>query len=270
MSNRTFTYLCVGLVIGCCLIITVVNYNLSHGKGSGSAEQPGKSIGKLALESGNKLHSSRDPNFTDRQRIGGILRPKTDMIDGARRESKPNYPNPLERWGRVPAVDPERNRSTRLVAEAAKQGNHPERLSLFSRPQPFNQEQFEEDPQPYLQVIEPARIMQTARVNPDVTPIKRRGSYFKAMIQGETITLKAEVQPKMPVTFYAPGVGQFQNSLSTITVQADETGAAEVQFTAVQGTAGDIDVLAASPVHSHQVRYLIRVEIPEAPPKLSK
>jgi len=66
-------------------------------------------------------------------------------------------------------------------------------------------------------------------------PIKRDSDFAYELIQGESVSLRARVQPEMPVTFYAT-LGVFDNSLKIITVQANENGIAEANFTANEGT----------------------------------
>jgi hypothetical protein len=56
-----------------------------------------------------------------------------------------------------------------------------------------------------------------------------------------------------------PQAGAFDNNLNSITVRADERGRARVKFTATPGTINDIHILAASPVTSGRMRYLLNV-----------
>ena len=60
-------------------------------------------------------------------------------------------------------------------------------------------------------------------------------------------------------------LGGFSNRLTTITVKADENGIAGATFTASGGTRGEIDIRAASPVHSDVARWLIEVVKPQKP-----
>ena len=144
----------------------------------------------------------------------------------------------------------------------------PERLTSFVLPAPFDRAAFAADPAKYLQTVEPGRVYQTAPPGAAVTPIRRLSRRYQRILQGETVTLKAQVQPGMPVTFFSAKLGQFENQLTTMTVRANAQGIAEVQFTATPGTRGDIDILAASPVHSYQAHYVINVQLPQPPPRV--
>ena len=63
--------------------------------------------------------------------------------------------------GRYDAADS--NASTELVAEAARSGTHPERLSPMIAPPAFDGDAYRRDPQAYLRDTMPGRAWQCAR-----------------------------------------------------------------------------------------------------------
>ena len=69
---------------------------------------------------------------------------------------------------------------------------------------------------------------------------------------------------EMPVTFTSFDLGVFDKSqLTTVTVQADGRGVAEAVFTAPPGTVDDVRIMAASPVTTGQVRFVVNVQWPD-------
>lgn len=177
-----------------------------------------------------------------------------------------------EHWGnRVGATVPlplNHNPDVMSIANAFSAGTqsgvqHPERLSAFVSPPPFDRQAFLEAPDAYLHIVAPGRVFQAAQPGPGVSPIKRSGDYFHQILQGESVFLETITEPHMPVTYYSNRLGKFENDLTSITVQADSDGLARTQFTATPGTYGDLDLLAASPVRSSQARWLVRVRLPD-------
>lgn len=290
MSNNAFTILIVSVVILFCFISIAVNNNRFRGtppndSGSQTANSRPSSPPN---EHERRNHSSRPDRRLDLQKSilgsspnreirGGIPRPKSDMVDGTYKNA-PKYFNPTERYGQTPLLAKETNDSTRRVYQSLKSRAENAPVSSFVKPENFDRDAYLKDPEKYLEQVHPGRIWQTASsTKPDganskeapSNPIKRRGDYFQSMLQGETITLQAETDPGMPVTFYSPRLGAFNNLLSVITVMANESGVAEAQFTATKGQFGEIDLIATSPVRTHQARFLVEIGVPEPPPKLS-
>lgn len=261
MSNRNFTFLVLGVVgLFFAALVAFNNQMFPWQRVQAVAENKEEQEGELEKER---------PMPAGRELRGGIPRPKTDMVDGTNRPA-PDLPNITKKIGKVLPVAFDKNENTKSVADAAKTGKNLQRLSFMLMAKEFDLDEFNANPKAYLASIEPGRIRQTAPVNEATKPIKREGEYFQQMIQGETISLRARTDPSMPVTFYSPRLGSFSNSLSVITVQADETGLAEAQFTASRGAYGDLDLFAASPVRSHQVRYLVRIDVPESTAKIKE
>ena len=133
--------------------------------------------------------------------------------------------------------------------------------SLFE-PEKFDAKAYEADPQNWLSQIRPGRVFQPAQPGDDVAPIKTKSKVFNSILQGEKVVLEAKVEPNAPVSFYVPGVGVLDNQLTTQTIAADENGIARTTFTATKGTKGLVDIVAASPLHSGQLRYRVHVSLP--------
>ena len=74
--------------------------------------------------------------------------------------------------------------------------------------------------------------------------------------------LKVAASPGAPVAFASQDLGQFENSLTSITIAANEEGVAEAVYTASGGTIDLVQILAASPMASGQVQLTIDVAVP--------
>ncbi len=257
-SNRGFLLAIVAIVvIG--VGIMVANQAGWFGNGDQVAKNP------IEFEEPEKKEPEPIPKGWVKS--GDVYRPKSDIkpvkdIKKQEKSDKPFLANP----GVTPHLKPDTNVHTKSVAEALKD---PEklghRLSALIAAPAFDREAYEKDPQPYLDTIEPGRIWQSAKAGAGVVSLRRpKGTkYFHELIQGDTVKLEAVAEAGMPVTFYSPRLGQFENQLTTITVAADAEGIARADFKASSGTRGEIDILASSPVHSGQVRYLVKVVLPK-------
>lgn len=194
-------------------------------------------------------------------KIGGVVRPAHDIESqrtSPQREALEGY-NP----GFTPKLSRNANANTQSIFEAKNNQDLAYRISSMIPAPKFDAKAYEEDPQAYLDEVAPARIWQSLPPSQEVAAIERAGAYFQTLIQGEGAILRVKVTPKMPVTFYSSKLGQFDNQLSHITLQADENGYAQTRFLASTGTRGEIDVIASSPVHSDYARWLIEVLPPE-------
>jgi hypothetical protein len=167
-------------------------------------------------------------------------------------------------YGVTPGVPADRNPQVALVVQAVKEKTHPERLSVLIQPPPFDRAAFEKAPDKYLNTIEPGRVFQPAQPGPGVPRLLPHSPRLQRVVQGESVYLEVGGVPGMPVTFTSFDLGAFENDLNSITVRADERGRARVKFTATPGTISDINILAASPVTSGQVKYVVNVRLPEA------
>lgn len=133
------------------------------------------------------------------------------------------------------------------VIEAQRTNTHPERLSMQIAPEKFDAVKFAADPQAYLDVVEPGRVFQTAMATgPESIHLVIEGPDTVFMNENESKTLAVKGSPRGVVTFSATDGGRFDNHLSSITVQADDSGRASVRFTA-ERTISDANVLVGSP-----------------------
>ena len=138
-------------------------------------------------------------------------------------------------------------------------GAYPERLTSSVKPKPFNKAEYDANPKAYLDVCEPGRIWDVAEPGPGVKQIDAKTDTVVDMKPGETVTLRVIAIPLAPVTFTSFDWGEFENRLTSITVQADARGIASARFTATPGTIGQVDILAASPLTSGQVKFHVDI-----------
>ncbi|MEM9942039.1 MAG: hypothetical protein AAF939_10650 [Planctomycetota bacterium] len=205
--------------------------------------------------------------------VGDVKRPKRDIAfeEGYDRETGPKdesesiaksiYPSS----GNAPAVEKDANVQVAGLYEELNQedgGPLSARSALFS-PEPFDARQYEQDPEAWLAKIRPGRVFQPAQPGVDVQPIQSQSEVFNSVLQGEKVVLEVKAAPGSPVSFYTPQVGEFENRLTSQSVAANENGIARAVYTATAGTNGLVDIIAASPLHSGQVRYRVRVSLPE-------
>ena len=193
--------------------------------------------------------------------VGGVRRPLADVEPSKQPEPKPS---PILDYGVISPVPADRNPQVASVAQALQEKKHPERLSVLIQPRSFERAAFEKDPQTYLNTIEPGRVFQPAQPGAGVPRLSSHSPRLQRVVQGESVYLEVGGVSGMPVTFTSFDLGAFDNDLNSITVRADERGRARVKFTATPGTINDIHILAASPVTSGQMRYLVNVRLPEA------
>ena len=199
--------------------------------------------------------------------VGDIKRPKRDVegfkSDPAEYKTKNLYPYP----GKSPALDPNQNAEVAgLFSEIQKtktEGKFDSAKSAYFKPEPFNQTEFESNPQAYLQKVRPGRVFYPAQPGADVAPLVSNSKPFHTVLQGETVLIEVEASAGAPISFYTPDIGSFSNGLKSITKAADENGLATAAYTAGPGTQGLMRILAASPVHSGQLRYRVNVMLPE-------
>jgi hypothetical protein len=158
------------------------------------------------------------------------------------------------------AVSPTANANVRSVVEAAKTGKHPERLTAMLMPKAFDKAAFEANPQAYLDVVEPGRVWQTAKGAPNVKTLDTPGPAMLDCLKNGSVTLTVVGEKLAPVTFTSFDMGAFQNRLTSVTVRADDKGAASAVFTATPGTTAGVNIIAASPLAVGQVKFLVTVK----------
>jgi hypothetical protein len=167
--------------------------------------------------------------------------------------------NPADPIGSVQPVRGDLNPQTASVVEALKDRIHPERLSTLIQPPPFDAEAYRRDPAAYVNVVQPARVFQTAPPGPQTPVLHPVTPTQVSMAQDSQVILRVMSQPSSPVSFTTFDLGMFGNSLTAQTVIADATGIASVSFSAGPGTIDAVHVLAGSPVASGQVAFDIQV-----------
>jgi hypothetical protein len=245
-SGRTRALLGLGLIVTACAAATIYVRT--------------RSSDELALNDARAV--SRDQIVE----IGGVRRPITDV-----RAAPPRVPRRSRQGDDVllsadrPPIPLEANSHVASVAEGLQQGNHPERLSSFIAPPPFDRAAYEADPESYLKVVEPGRVWQAAQPGPGVPPLTAETPEIQRIEQGESVLLKVKTSPGAPVTFTSFDLGAFENLLPTITVRADGVGYADARLTAIPGTIGRVRVLAGSPLASGRIQFLIEVGPPRRP-----
>lgn len=193
--------------------------------------------------------------------VGGVYRPESD-INFADKVSQSDVPKPVIDVGLSPKVKPDANPQAASVYAALKSRENPARFSSFVQPAAFDRAAYESDPQSYLDVVEPGRVFQSAEPGPDVVRIQPVSSLFEQVTQGEQVPLVVKAQAGAPVTFTSFKLGHFENQLTSTTIAADANGEARALFTAAKGTIDNVEVLAASPVTSGQVRFVVDVKLP--------
>ena len=210
------------------------------------------------------LSESLGVGESDFVEVGGVKRPKRDVaFDKAAKtppvSEKSIFPHP----GNAPAVGKDANPDVAaLHAELARENPNPAAISNLFAPEPFDAKVYAADKEAWLKQVRPGRVFQSAQPGPEVEPIESSSGTFQNVVQGEKVLLEVKASPGSPVTFYTPQVGEFSNRLTTQSVETAEDGIARATYTATAGTQGLVDILAASPVHSGQLRYRVRVSLP--------
>lgn len=195
--------------------------------------------------------------------VGGIIRPETDVVTKKGMKKKKNIPK--KRHGYSPALEPSLNEQVAEVAKQLKTREKPERYSSFVIPRDFDQNAFEANPEKaakeYAKHIAPGRVFATAQPSENVRPIRGTGKRFHRVLQKETVRLSVDAIPFAPVTFTSMDLGQFDNSLSSITTVADKDGKAFANYTPTGGTIDEVKILAGSPVTSGQASFMVSVSV---------
>ena len=192
--------------------------------------------------------------------VGGVRRKASDVRPV--KQTRP-HEQPADTFdpGRTEPVPPDTNPQVASVMKALRDKEHPERLSTIIQPEAFNAAAFAQDPQAYLDIVEPGRVYQTAQPGPGVAVLKALTARRLEINQGESVKLKVRAAAQAPVTFTSFDLGAFQNQLNSITVQADSQGLAEAEFFGSPGTFSDVNILAGSPVTTGQVKFVVNVVV---------
>ncbi len=165
----------------------------------------------------------------------------------------------LDFGGRTTPTPIDANSATRAIADAAASHSRPELFSLGIAAPPFDKNAYEKDPDAYCALAMPSRCFQAAQPSKTVPALVPVGPTLRHIDQSGGCELQVKTLPGMPVSLTSLDLGAFSNGLTAITVRADEHGIARAAFVAGPGTINDVHILAASPVASGQVRYVVNV-----------
>jgi len=162
----------------------------------------------------------------------------------------------------APPINLENNPGAKAAVEALKTGKNPERLNVAFKPKPFDKQAFEANPKAYLDLVEPGRVWDVGDPSKGAKDLLPKGQQVFDIKPLGTIKLAVQAEQLAPVTFTTFDFGTFSNQMTSITVRADKEGVATVDYTAIQGTTGDVDILAASPLSAGQVNFKVTVVKP--------
>lgn len=188
---------------------------------------------------------------------------RDQLIADIRRRSKVGVLHTDSNLGNLPEgtvqLTSATNEEVAGVIDAFHSGTHPERLTPTVMPAPFDQAAYQQDPEAYLRVVEPGRVWQSAQPGPGTRRLRALSPKSVQMRQGEAVRLRVLAEPGGPVTFTSFDLGVFSNQLVSQTVQASDEGVAEATFSAPTGTLFDVHIVAASPLSSGRVEFLVHV-----------
>lgn len=263
MENRsTFAIVAFLLIAGLAAYLT-----LSTGRSTRPATGPGAADVSVQPDDSPDARASSAGDRTGAALNNAVVGETQDAAGAANEKhaEDPEIPSHLN-YGRAEGVKATASPQAASAYEALKTGKHPERLSVFVPPKPFNKEKFEQDPQSYLNVNEPGRVYQTAQPAKGVGVLKPVGGRLHRIKQGDEVKLKVRSAPKAPVTFTSFDMGTFKESkLNSVTVRADKLGLAETTFVGTKGTLNDVRILAGSPMTTGQVKFTVLVENSDGP-----
>ncbi|MEL7499553.1 MAG: hypothetical protein AAFN77_18260 [Planctomycetota bacterium] len=218
---------------------------------------------KTSVQSAKDLADALGLKEEDIIDIGGVLRPKRDLA-AAKPRVTAGEKNPIRHPGRALVLNGDENPQVAGLFEELQQEDAPQAAkSALYKPKPFDLKEYQKDPQAYVDKIRPGRVFQSAEPGPGVTPLVADGPTYAQVIQGEKVVLKVKAEKGMPVTFHTNQLGNFDNLLRTVTVVADDDGIAQATYLAGSGTVNFINILAASPIHSEDVLFIVDVSLPE-------
>jgi hypothetical protein len=268
------------------LIVGLIGLGLWLNSGSVDRSRSNRTESSETSESGRdskpRGHASTGPLRQDEQWVGGIRRPVTDLPSETRAsehdqesaDDRTISDAETDEWdyGRTPAVELDANDQVANVSIAienrqAEPDRYAKAVSPLATPEAFDRTRYTQDAEyrrSYLKMPQPSRVFAPAQPGEDVPQIRRMSPPFQKAPQGKTVKLRVKAIPGAPVTFTSFDLGRFENELTTITVEADSTGMAEVGFYGPPGTIDDVNILVASPVTSGQVRLVVHVTRPSS------
>ena len=276
MSNRRFALTCLcGITV-----VSALLYVNRQGwfDQADEAPQVAENVDSKQATEGSAAADGRDPRWlkaldvkeNNLKTVGDVVRPARDVDFGGGDSTSPSpgaedeYVSPFTFPGKSPSLKGDENAQVAGLLKELQDPEGPQAAkSTFFEPEPFDLAIHEADPQAYLDLIRPARSFYPAQPGPDAIPLRAESNKFSHIVQGESAILRVKASPKAPVAFYHSGVGRFENNLKSITVAADKDGIAEVRYVAGLGVTDLNTVLAASPLHSQQLKFTIKVDLPQ-------
>jgi hypothetical protein len=244
----------VALLVMAILLAGILYSRWSAGPAGQDGNRPGTTRAK---DDPNRIKSG--PNYKPIEPILGTKDADTKKAATDKQEQK--VPPELD-YGRTAPVRGDLSPQTKSIVEAVKTKSHPERLSPLIPPKPFDPVAYKQNPKAYLDVVEPGRAFQSAQPGKDVPQLLAISPQTQTITQGKSVKLKVKVVPGYPVTFTSFDLGRFHNQLTTVTVEANDSGVAEADFIGASGTINEVDILASCPVASGQARFLVYVQRP--------
>lgn len=134
--------------------------------------------------------------------------------------------------------------------------------TVIAHPDPFDVTRFAGDlayRTRYLSEIIPGRVWLSADPSPDIPPLLAMVEPVQRVAQHHTLSLRLSGAPNAPVSLTCLGSGFFPaNQRNAITVLSDAAGVATVEFRTKHP--GDVPILAASPLASGRIRFLLEVQ----------
>jgi hypothetical protein len=196
---------------------------------------------------------------------GGIARPSTDVRVSFQQDDKKKPRKKIYKLeGPRPKLNVKTNAQTEQIAEALAGKRDASALSSSIVPVSFDKARFNAEKEAYsadyAKNVEPGRAFASEQPGERVPVLRSDGGRFHRVSQGEQVRLKVDAPAGVPVAFTSLKLGSFSNQLSSITVVADRNGKAEATFTASSGTIAEVPILAACPVASGQVRFVVSVQ----------
>jgi hypothetical protein len=184
---------------------------------------------------------------------------REDDLQGKIEKSKEILAKEFDYGKNEPVVVGNSSQKNSVLTALKEPSKYPERLSVAHLPAAFDLNAYQKDPAAYLNIIEPARVFQSAQPDASAVVILRISEKCPVIKQGLSTILIVKALPEMPVSFTSFDLGRFENDLTSITVKANKEGIAQTVFTGSAGTIAKVNILASCPLTSGQVKFVVEV-----------
>ncbi|NQZ59002.1 MAG: hypothetical protein HRT88_16240 [Lentisphaeraceae bacterium] len=170
-----------------------------------------------------------------------------------------------EGYGKFPAIDLSKmNKHKEATLEAFSDPQRfSGRISIVGKRQKFDLARYQKNPSYYLDITEPGRAFDAAQAGEGFSRLERLSPAFLDTVQGEAVAISVRGEKSMPISLTAFDGGQFDNGLSSITVKADSSGFASVNFLPTTGVIADCRIRAASPTSTGTLGFVVSVTLPK-------